>query len=354
MLEIYTDKMNLLWLGFIAGGLLVVRFCRTQSRLWLILATCLLAAPFVWPAIYLLRSADASERAERLINVWPVLLIVAVISAVLTIGRRSGIAKILPFVIIAAIQGCFMSQQLWGSTYGIWPLFVILFAMTLVDLSAFANSSLFIRLDAALVPHSDGRTSPPSKRSGGDWSVTLIAGVTALSLFIAGLFYVRSHERLSYANLDDGELHRAAMPRLKGLSTRGSWIPNFEELVHYANGRVAPNEGILLLPGEDPFYYATGRRPQFPVLLFDHTVNPYSPEQIRAICRERNIQWVIVKQELQNEEDAVDEEKERIVAALEDDFEHVEELGNYDIYHRIDPNAPKTSDDDNDDDDDEP
>ena len=112
------------------------------------------------------------------------------------------------------------------------------------------------------------------------------------------------------------------------------------------SGRIAPDDGILLLPGEDPFFYATGRRPRFPVLLFDHTVNPYSPEEILAICRERNIQWIIVKQEIQNEEDAVDEEKERIVSALQTDFEHVDELGNYDIYHRIDPNAPKTTDDD--------
>ena len=63
---------------------------------------------------------------------------------------------------------------------------------------------------------------------------------------------------------------------------------------------------------------------------------------------------------IQNEEDAVDEEKERIVSALRSDFEHVDELGNYDIYHRIDPNAPKTTDDDdngddsNDDDDGKP
>ena len=34
------------------------------------------------------------------------------------------------------------------------------------------------------------------------------------------------------------------------------------------------------------------------------------------------------------------------------DFEHVDELNNYDIYHRIDPNATKDPDDDNDDDDD--
>ena len=87
------------------------------------------------------------------------------------------------------------------------------------------------------------------------------------------------------------------------------------------------------------------------MLLFDHTVNPYPPEQIRAICRERNIQWLIVKQDLQNEEDAVDQEKEQIVSALEADFEQVESLTNYEIYKRIDPNAKKDSDDDDDDDD---
>ena len=353
MLEIYTDRMNLVWLGSITAGVVLVTFSRVRNRLWLILAMLLLSAPFVWPAIYLLRNSDASERAERLINVWPVLLIVSFISAALNIKRRTGVAKILPFLIIAAIHGCFMSQQLWGSTYGIWPLFMILFAMTLYALSTLVDRSSLNRLDTALGPPTNRRTSSPSKRSAG-WSLTLISTATALSLFIAGAFYARSHERLSYANLDEGELHRASLPRLKGLATRGNWIPNFEELVHYTNGRIAPDAGILLLPGEDVFYYATGRRPGFPVLLFDHTVNPYSPEQIRAICRERNIDWVIVKQDLQNEEDAVDEEKERIVAALADDFEQVDELNNYDIYHRIDPNAPKTSDDDDDDDGDKP
>ena len=119
--------------------------------------------------------------------------------------------------------------------------------------------------------------------------------------------------------------------------------------MHYTNATIPPDAGILLLPGEDAFYYATLRRPQFPVLLFDHTVNPYSPEQIRALCRERNIQWLIVKQDLQNEEDTVDEEKDRITSAVEEDFEQVESLANYDIYKRIDPNAKKNSDTDDDD-----
>ena len=345
MLEIYTDKMNILWLSLIVAGVLAIRFGRARNRLWLALAALLVATPFVWPAIYLWRNADPSERADRLINVWPVLLIVSFVSAVVTIKRRQGIATILPFAIIAAIQGCFMSQQLWGSTYAIWPLFVILFAMTLAQLSSFS------RTGAEPAANSSG----PSKRDPErNWLMLSLTATAALSLLVAGAFYVRSHERLSYANLDEGELHRATLPSLKGLSTRGDWIPSFEELVHYANGTIPPDAGILLLPGEDAFYYATGRRPQFPVLLFDHTVNPYSPEQIRAICRERNINWIIVKQDLQNEEDAVDAEKDQITSALEEDFEQVESLSNYDIYRRMDPNAKKDQDDDNDDDDDKP
>ena len=236
-----------------------------------------------------------------------------------------------------------MSQQLWGSTYAIWPLFTILLAFILADFSS-------IRLAAALVPQSTGRTSPPSKPMEGSWSWFTIplAAPVALSLLISGAFYVRSHERLDYANLDEGELKRSTLPQLKGLSTRGDWIPNFEELVRYTDREVPRDEGILILPGEDPFYYATGRRPQFPVLLFDHTVNPYSPEELLQIARERNIRWVIIKQDLQDEDEHVEQERDRITEVLEQDFEQVESLGNYDIYQRKDPDKKGDEDDDND------
>jgi hypothetical protein len=170
--------------------------------------------------------------------------------------------------------------------------------------------------------------------------------MVALSLLISGGFYARSHERLDYANLDDGELRRSTLPQLKGLSTRGDWIPNFEELVRYADRTIPREEGILLLPGEDPFHYATGRRPQFPVLLFDHTVNPYSPEELLQIARERNIRWVIIKQDLQDEDEQVEQERDRITEVLEQDFEQVESLANYDIYRRKDPNQKSDDDDD--------
>jgi len=324
MLGIYTDKMILVWLAFIVAGALLLWFSRQRNRLFSVLSALLISVPFLWPVIYLLRDSDPSERAERLINVWPVVIVAVFVVAIATIKKRSGVSLVLPLILIAAINGCFMSQQLWGSTYAIWPLFVILLAMSLTALAELARGR------AALVTLST-------------------SSIIAFSLTIAGAFYVRSHERLSYANLDDGELKRSTLPQLRGLATRGDWIPNFDELVRYADQKIPRDEAILLLPGEDPFYYTTGRRPQFPVLLFDHTVNPYSPEQILEICRARNIKWLIVKQDLQDEDDGVNQEEEQITDALDQDFEQVDTLGNYEIYKRSE--GKKTDDDNNDDDD---
>lgn len=336
MLAIYQGKILLLWLAIFAAGAILLWFSRRRGQRALALVSALLmSAPFVWPAIYLLRDQDASERADRLIAVWPVLLIaafvIAVASIILSIRRRTGIAFALPFILIAAVNGNFMSQQLWGSTYAVWPLFMILFASTLVGLSS-------LGLDAGLVPQSIGRTSPPSKRSEDpqSWTTIPLAAIAAASLLVSGACYVRAHERLDYANLSDGEPARSTLPQLKGLSVRGDWIPNFEELVRYSEANIPRDDGLLLLPGEDLFYYTTGRRPRFPVLLFDHTTNPYSPEEIARLCRDKNIRWVIVKQDLQLEEDPV-ENRDRLIELLEKDFEQVESLNNYDIYRRSDP-----------------
>jgi hypothetical protein len=260
---------------------------------------------------------------------------------------------VLPFIIIGAIHGSFLSQQLWGSTYAIWPLLMFLVATALADLNnlRLLSDSDHLRLDAGLVTQSIWRTSPPSKRAHDhrSWFMIPLTASVVLSLLVSGACYVRSNERLSYANLDEGELKRSTLPPLKGLATRGDWLPNFAELVAYADRAMPRDEGILLLPGEDPFYYTTGRRPQFPVLLFDRTVNPYSPEEVLKICRERNIRWVVIKQNLQNEDEQVEQERDRLTAAVEEEFEQVESLTNYEIYRRKDPNQ-KDDTDGNDDD----
>jgi hypothetical protein len=319
MLGVYADKTILLWLALIVIGITVWWLNRKASRAFGLVSALLIAMPFIWPTIYLLREHDPSERADRLLMVWPVLLIVSFVAAIVTIKRRGGISLVLPFILIGAIHGAFMSQQLWGSTYAIWPLFMILLAVSIAEVA---------------------RLSKPAS-----WMTIPLTAVIVASLLISGGFYVRSHERLDYANLDEGEVKRSTLPQLKGLSVRGDWIPNFEELVRYTEREIPRDEGILILPGEDAFYYTTGRRPQFPVLLFDHTVNPYAAEEILKIARERNIRWLIVKQDLQNEDEQVERERDRLTEALEQEFEQVESLSNYDIYRRKDPNK-KSADDD--------
>jgi hypothetical protein len=67
--------------------------------------------------------------------------------------------------------------------------------------------------------------------------------------------------------------------------------------------------------------------------MLDHTVNPYRPEEILQLCRERDIRWLIVKRNLQLRKDPV-EDKRRLLELLSQDFRHVASLDNYDVYKR--------------------
>jgi hypothetical protein len=318
MLLIYQDRVLLLWLAAFVAALMLLWFIRRASRVLALLSACLMALPFIWAMIYLFINNDASEQAERLVAVWPFVLVLSLILAVLAARRRAGFALVLPFILIGAAQGAFMSQQLWGSTYALWPLLLLLVA----------------NLIATLFDSKKGLLGQELSRKSSAWLVVPFASLVALALLIAGGRYVWTHERLDYANLSDGALQRSKAPALKGLSLRGSWLSDFEELVAYAGREIPEEDGILMIPGEDLFYYTTGRHPRFPVLMFDHTVNPYSDDEILALARTRNIRWLIVKQDLQLEEDQVDQDKERLLKLLEQDFEQVESLRNYDIYRR--------------------
>ena len=310
MIEIYKSKA-VLWSGLVfAIGLGLGWFARKRSLGWLsIVAGVVVAAPFTWPAIYLWLDHDSSERADRLLNVWPLVLIVSLVLTIIRMRKRRGLDLVLPFVLIATINGTFMSQQLWGSTYAIWPLLVILFAYVLREVD-------FL----------------PGRVTAFAWATIVCAG-----LLVAGSAYIYSHERLDYANLDEGALTKSALPALQGMRTRGDWLPNFEELVKYTEANIPSAEPILIIPGEDLFYYTTGRRPQFPVLLFDHTANPYSPAEIVKLARERNINWLIIKQDLQDEDENIEKQRDELTEALEQEFEQVESLKSYDIYKRGEP-----------------
>ena len=308
MIAPYQNPLLLLWFAAFAAGALVLWRNRRASRMLSLLSVSLMAAPFAWALLYLLVEEDPSERAERLLALWPVVLVVSFVFALWDARRGLSVARLLPLILIGTVLGAFLSQQLWGSTYTIWPLLTILLAGVLAEL---------FRL---------GR-----ERSSRE--IELLAGIAALAMLVSGGFYVASHERLNYADLSTGEMAQSTLPALAGLSMRGPWIPQFEELVRFTDREIPKDQGLLMIPGEDLFYYTTGRQPHFPVLMFDHTVNPYSPENIVEISRFRNICWLIVKKNLQLSGEPV-EDKARLLELLRSDFAPVQSLANYDIYER--------------------
>jgi hypothetical protein len=318
MLSIYVDPTLWWWLGCVIAGVLVSRWGKGREgaearrrggddslavapprpravapssfTLRRAVSIAFIVAPFVWSMVRIFISDDPLERQVNLLCVWPLVIVCATITAIierevriypersegsggndavrsrsfalLRMNLRSDPSAIVPLLIVAAVHGAFMSQITWGSTYGIWPLLMILLAFTL-------------------------RRAP-----------AVIAFVVVAAILAGGIPYVIHNERLTYVKLD-GAPYRSHLPALRGLTVAGEWLPDFEELVAWLDHNVPRGDAILFLPGEDPLYFTTGRRPRFPVLMFDRTINPYDPETIARLADERHVRWVIIKQRLQ-------------------------------------------------------
>jgi hypothetical protein len=316
MLDVYND-LTLTWkLPCIAVALLLLwwkRQTRSKSRWPQFAAFALLTAPFLFTLASLLLYDDADERGDALLALWPLLLLLAAALAIanlFALCRRPSLRTFLPLLLLAAIHGTFLSQQLWGSTYGIWPLLVLLLAELLAFLEPFIARANVKR-----------------------WFTPAVAAVISITLLVCGGFYTASEERLSYANFPDGPAAHSAFPALAGLATPGPYLPEIDELLRYAQANIPFNDGIVLVPGEEPFYFATGRAPRFPVPFFDPTIDPYSPADIAALVRARSIRWLIVKTDVQTKEDPTPDRAE-LMQLLMQEFTPVTHLRGYDVYRR--------------------
>jgi hypothetical protein len=312
MLAVFHDP-SLLWtLPCVAAALLLLRLAPLRLRWARIAAFALLAAPFLFTLAALVIYDDADERGDSLLALWPLLLLLAAIAAMmnlLRLRREPSLRALFPAIVLAAICGTFMSQQLWGSTYAIWPLLALLVAEMLAALDRFAA------------------------RTASRWFVPTLAALISITLLICGGFYTASEDRLSYVNLPDAPVEHSAFPELAGMSTPGPYLPEFDELLRYAQANIPQDDGLILIPGEDPFYFATGRVPRFPVLLFDPTTDPYSPAETAALVRSQNIRWLIVKRDLQIIVDPTPNRAANL-QALMGEFTLAAHLRGYDVYRR--------------------
>jgi hypothetical protein len=302
----------LLWAAHPTSGFIAPK--AASKRLWTrIAAFALLAAPFLFTLGSLLLYDDADERGDSLLALWPLLLVLGAALALanlFALRRRPCLRAFLPLLLLAAIHGTFLSQQLWGSTYGIWPLLILLLAELLAFLGPFS----------ARAP-----ASP--------WFVPGLAALISITMLVCGAFYTVSEERLSYANLPGGPPSHSSFPALAALAAPGPYLPEIDELLRFAQASIPFEDGIVLIPGEEPFYFATGRAPQFPVPLFDPTIDPYAPAQIATLARAHNIRWLIVKRNLQLKEDPTPQ-RDATLNLLQSQFTLFTRLRGYDIYRR--------------------
>ncbi len=276
------------------------RFHQTLSAI----AFILLISPFAYAALTFFLSDDPSDRTEALLSLWPHLLILASIFALYNLRRGPTLLTLLPLILLATVHGTFLSQQLWGSTYALWPLLILLIALILRE-APFATL------------------------------VTPLTVAITVTFLICGTLHALSRDRLSYNHLD-GPVAHATLPSLRGMATPGPYLPNFEQLVRTTDTLIPLSDGIVLLPGQEPFYYATGRTPSFPVLLLDPATNPYSPTQLRDEARRSNIQWLIVNTNLQLMADPIPNLPDYLSAILSG-FTPVRSIPGYTIYHRSRP-----------------
>lgn len=262
-LETYNDATLWWWLACVIVGALLARRWRAE-------AIPLIAIPWVWVLIRFFTFDDPLEPQINLLRIWPLMIVIA-----LLLIRRP-----LAFLIFATIQGAFLSQSTWGSTYGIWPLLIILFALAIewlgIDRISIALASFVI-------------------------AVTLLGAVR----------YVVLEERLQYAKIYE------------------DWRTPFAELVAWTDRNIPRDDAILCMPGEDLFYFTTGRRPRVPVLMFDRTINPFDAKTIATFP---NVRWVIVKKRLQLNGPPPMEQEGEVLRLMR--LTPVAHLANYDVYRR--------------------
>jgi hypothetical protein len=304
MLSVYRQPSFIWTLPCALGGLMIL-LLPIRRRIWgRVSAVCLFAAPLVGSLIYLVLNDDLDERADNLLALWPMLLILCAFVALLEMRKGIALGRMIPFMALAAIHGAFLSQQLWGSTYAIWPLLIILIAYALAAIPKVL----------ATVP-------------------LILAAIVCTTFLVCGGLYAAGHERMNYLRPADGPVLHATVLALRGMADPGPALPDFEDLIQFANNEIPAQDAILLLPGEEPFYFATGRTPQFPVQIFDNTTDPYSPEVLLAEARNRNVCWIIVKTRLQSDEDPLPE-RAATLQLVAQEFLLYRKLSAYDVYRR--------------------
>lgn len=290
----------MIWPGLLILGLAVAtRFLATRLRapvFWLVLCAALLT-----------RTSTVASFID-VNTLFPPLLVTASVFALVRAARDGAhIETTLPLVLTGTAAGTLMSLGLNGSTFGIFPLLTLAIAAIVRDLRRF-------------VPETT-RLAP------------VTGAVLALFLAASGAAYTLTNARLLFVDANaPGPVVHSAFPSLAGLSASGPYIGDLDAIIAWTRDNVPADDAMVFLPGEDPVFFALGRRPRMPSVYYYDVANPYSPEEVARFANDVGLRWVFVKDRLQLVEEPALEQ--RLIAALTERASPVAHVGAYRIYRR--------------------
>jgi len=239
--------------------------------------------------------------------VTPVLEAASVLAIVRAMRDGPRFETVLPLIIAGTAAGALMSTGLNGSSFAIFPLLVLAIAAIVRDVARFIR-------EPAHIPQLTG---------------VVLASVLAMT----GAAYTLTNARLLFADVNaPGPVVRSAFPSLTGLSARGPYIGELDAILFWMRENVPADDAFVFLPGEDPAFFALGRKPRLPSVYFFDVANPYSPAEIARFADDVGLRWVFVKDRLQ----LVDEPplEQRLIVALTEHATLVTQIGPYRVYRR--------------------
>lgn len=239
----------------------------------------------------------------------PVLMAAVALSVVRATREGPQLELLLPLVLIATTLGTVESQGLTASTYGIFPLLSLALACVIRDLTAVVPRPM--------------------------WLAPYTGAIIALVLAGFGAVYTLENVRLTFIDVNAaGPVATSAFPSLAGLSARGTYLGDLDAALFWVRDNVPPEDGFVFLPGEDPAYYALGRKPALPSVFFyfGDVATPYTPAELARIADQVGLRWVIVKDRLQGTE--VPPLEPDLVSRLTARATLVTTVGPYRVYRR--------------------
>lgn len=224
--------------------------------------------------------------------------------------------KLLALLLLGVVNASFLAEDVWGSTFGIYPLLAIL--LTLI---------YFLLTEQGETADSQS----PSRFKDHRLLIRNLFILQGIAMTVILVYMIQTNYRLDYVDLR-GPIQSSSTPSLKGLRTPGPWIKEMDQFLEFARKEIPIDERVLLIPEEDPFYFALQREPSFPLVEFNRLFSPFNANQLSEMIKKSNIKWLVFKNHLQF---LFGYENFNYLSYLSiNEFKLVKTIGNYYIFKR--------------------